>query len=145
MCFPYRLCGTTYSDRRSFAARINAAAGPGTKKRRRGVLILPDFCARVAVLDFDNFPEKPEEQMSLVRFRMKKGVPFDIDDAALSYYAQGTGKGKIELVVAAVALEIIARYEAPFRAAGLQTGVVTVSSLATAELEKNNGITLLAS
>jgi type IV pilus assembly protein PilM len=127
-----------------FAARVNAAAGPSTKKRRRAVLILPDFSARVAVLDFDNFPEKPEEQMSLVRFRMKKGVPFDIDDAALSYYAQNTGKGKIELVVAAVALEIIARYEAPFRAAGLHTGVVTVSSLATAELEKNNGITLLA-
>src|SRR4051794_11347477 len=80
-----------------FAARVASAAGPATKKRRRAVLILPDYCARVAVLDFDKFPDKPEEQMTLVRFRMKKGVPFDIDDAALSYYAQNTAKGKIEL------------------------------------------------
>jgi type IV pilus assembly protein PilM len=127
-----------------FASKVAALAGKNGKKRRRAVLILPDFCARVAVLDFDKFPEKPEEQASLVRFRMKKGVPFDIDDAAISYHAQNTGKGKIDLVVAAVALEIVAKYEAPFRSAGVHPGIVTTSALATADLEKSIGITLLA-
>ena len=127
-----------------FASKVAAAAGGTGKKRRRAVLILPDFCARVAVLDFDKFPEKPEEQASLVRFRMKKGVPFDIDDAAISYYAQNAAKGRIDLVVAAVSLEIIAKYEAPFRSVGVHPGIVTTSALATADLEKSTGITLLA-
>lgn len=127
-----------------FATKIAALAGPTGKKRRRSVLILPDFCSRVAVLDFDKFPDKPEEQASLVRFRMKKSVPFDVDDAAVSYYAQASAKGRIDLVVAAVSLEIVAKYEAPFRSAGLHTGVVTTSALATADLERSSGISLLA-
>ena len=40
------------------------------KKRREAALILPDYCARVAVLDFDSFPADPKEQLSLVRFRL---------------------------------------------------------------------------
>ncbi len=40
-------------------ARANAAAPP---------LILPDYAARVSVLDFDAFPTSPEEQLSLIRF-----------------------------------------------------------------------------
>ena len=32
-----------------------------------------------AVLAFDQFPTDPREQASLVRFRMKKSVPFDVE------------------------------------------------------------------
>jgi len=59
------------------AERVRAITGPATGRRRRcAVLILPDFCSRVAVLGFDSFPANPDEQKSLVRFRMKKSVPF---------------------------------------------------------------------
>ncbi len=51
-------------------------------------LILPDYCARVAVLDFDTFPTDPDEQQALVRFRLKKSVPFDVDTAMVSYVQQ---------------------------------------------------------
>ena len=51
-------------------------------------LILPDYCARVAVLDFDTFPSDPAEQLALVRFRIKKSVPFDVDSAIVSYVEQ---------------------------------------------------------
>lgn len=102
----------------------------GNGKRRRAALILPDFCARVTVLDFDSFPAVPEEQLSLVRFRVKKSVPFDIDSAAISYHVQpGSGGKRVEVVVVVAAREIVARYEAPFRAAGYHPGMVTVSSL----------------
>src|SRR5579864_1762340 len=56
----------------------------GAAKKRRAAVILPDYSARVAVLDFDSFPSSSEEQLSLVRFRIKKTVPFDIDSAAVS-------------------------------------------------------------
>ena len=114
------------------------------RKRGRAVLILPDFCARVAVLEFDAFPTDPKEQMSLVRFRMKRSVPFDVESAAVSFHPQGVeGKGD-EVVVVAAALEIIARYEAPFRAAGLHPGIVTTSAIAMVNLERRPDITVIA-
>src|SRR5579864_2137138 len=64
------------------------APASGHKKRRPAALILPDFAARVTVLDFDSFPSDAEEQLALVKFRVKKTVPFDIDSAAISYYVQ---------------------------------------------------------
>src|ERR1700722_14020279 len=42
---------------------------PPNGKRKDVALILPDYCTRVAVLDFDNFPADHKEQISLVRFR----------------------------------------------------------------------------
>lgn len=118
----------------------------GKGKRRRAAVILPDFCARVAVLDFDQFPSNAEEQLSLVRFRMKKSIPFDVDSAQVSYYVQATGgrDRKYEVVAAVAPLEIIARYEAAFRSAGFEPGLVTTSTLAALNLLKLDGVQVLA-
>jgi type IV pilus assembly protein PilM len=118
------------------AAALKAIAPlDGSRKRRRAALILPDYAARVSVLDFDSFPSAPEEQLSLIRFRLKKTLPFDIDAAAVSYFAQPAEKGqKIEVVAVIVALEIIARYEALFRAMNFHAGEVTTSALAALQL-----------
>ncbi len=106
-----------------------------SRKRRRAALILPDYAARVSVLDFDSFPSSPEEQLSLIRFRLKKTLPFDIDSAAVSYFAQPAAKGAtIEVVAVIVALEIIARYEALFRGMNFHAGEVTTSALAALHL-----------
>lgn len=121
------------------AAVLAAAPANGNRKRRRAAVILPDYCARLSVLDFDNFPDKPEDQMALVRFRIKKTVPFDVDSAAIRYKAQSTR----DVVVAATPADIIARYEAPFRAAHIQPGFVTISSLACLELVKAEGIQVI--
>jgi type IV pilus assembly protein PilM len=129
----------------SLRAKVLAIAGASAKRRRTAALILPDYCARVAVLEFDSFPKVPQEQQSLVRFRMKRTVPFDIDGAAVSFFPQPSGEGKgFEVIVVAAALEIVARYEAPFRAAGFHPGLVTTSALAGAELSRGAGVHLVA-
>jgi type IV pilus assembly protein PilM len=107
-------------------------------------LILPDFSARIAVLDFDNFPSDPKEQASLIRFRLKRSVPFDVESAVLSYVQQTAGHKKIDVVVVMVPLEIISRYEAPFRQAGMNPGLVTTSSIAALELAPEAGISVIA-
>lgn len=129
-----------------FAAHVAALVpANGNKKRRSAALILPDHSARVQVLDFDSFPSGPEEQRALVRFRVKKSVPFDVDSAAVSYHVQpAVGKGKIEVVAAVASLEIVARYEAAFRAAGFQPGLVTTSSMAALNLVPAQGLVVLA-
>jgi type IV pilus assembly protein PilM len=113
-------------------------------KRRGAAVILPDYCARVAILDFEAFPGGKDEQLSLVRFRMKKTVPFDLETASVSYHAQKAAGRNTEVVVAAAAREIIARYEAPFRAAGYQPGYLTTATLAAVDLLPAEGLVLLA-
>jgi type IV pilus assembly protein PilM len=127
------------------AAVRQLANGHGTRKRRRAALILPDHSARVAVFDFDNFPSAADEQESLVRFRMKKAASMDVDSSAVSFHAQPRAGGKhYDVVVAIIPLETVARYEAPFRAAGFQPGFVTTSALAALELVHEGGLSLSA-
>jgi type IV pilus assembly protein PilM len=118
----------------------------GGKRRTPAALILPDYAARVTVLDFDSFPSVPEEQLGLVKFRVKKTVPFDIESAAVSYWVQpGTGaKGKLEVVAVTVALEILAKYEALFRNAGFQAGEVTTSGIAALSLCRDGEMAVVA-
>jgi len=123
----------------AFAAAVRAVAGNGEARgrRRRAALILPDYCARVAVLDFDSFPAAPEEQQQLVRFRVKRAVPFDIDNAVVACYPQPRQDGtkRVDVVTAVVNMDVASHYETPFRAAGLHCGFVTLSALAALALE----------
>jgi len=132
-------------DADEFSRVVRAfAATQAARKRRDVALILPDFSARIAVLDFDNFPADPKEQSALIRFRLKRSVPFDVESAALSYVQQTAGHKKIDVVVVMVPLEIVSRYEAPFRAAGMNPGLVTTSSIAALELAPEAGISVIA-
>jgi type IV pilus assembly protein PilM len=115
-----------------------------SKKRKDIALILPDYATRMAVLDFDNFPSEPKEQLSLVRFRVKRSVPFDVESAAVSYWAQPAVNKKMDVVVVLAPLEIVARYEAPFRTAGMNPGLVTTSGIAALELAPDTGLNVMA-
>ena len=125
--------------------RMVAAMAPmnGNRRPREVALILPDYCTRVAVLDFESLPAEKNEQHALVRFRMKKTVPFDMDAATLSYHVRQVGK-KYEVVVAAAPVEVIARYEAPFRAAGFTPGFATISVIAAMDLLPAEGLHVAA-
>lgn len=125
----------------AFAEVVRKLVPPATGRgRRRAALILPDSCVRIAVLDFDTFPEKEDERLALIGFRLRKSVPFDIDGAALAYFPQAGKK----VVVVVTPAEIVAHYEAPFRAAGLNPGLVTVSALAMVDLLPKMGSIVLA-
>ena len=93
------------------------------------IAILPDAAVRVVLLDFDTLPDKPKEAEGVVRFRLRKSLPFDVDKAAVSYHAQTTPAGV--RVIAAVCLNnVVQDYEAVFREAGFNPGVVLPSMLA---------------
>jgi type IV pilus assembly protein PilM len=131
-------------DEVRFAAAVKALAATHTaRKGKDAALILPDFSTRTTVLDFDGFPADADEQLALIRFRLKRSVPFDVESAAVSYWAQ-PGSKRVDVVVVMTPLEIVARYEAPFRAAGLNPGLVTTSSLAALELAPEAGLTMVA-
>src|SRR5882672_1961021 len=98
-------------------------------RSRDVIAVLPDAAVRVVLLDFDTLPGKREEAESVVRFRLKKSLPFDVDKAKVSYQAQTSPAGM--RVVAAVALNsVLEDYEAAFVEAGFVPGVVLPSMLA---------------
>ncbi|MDX2268997.1 MAG: hypothetical protein NW208_12880 [Bryobacter sp.] len=102
--------------------------------RRPAAVILPDSAARVSLLDFDTFPRKAEEQLGLVKLRLKRTVPFDIESAVCTYQVDSKADPKVNVLAEAIALEKIAPVETAFRNAGFHPGFITVSSLAMAQL-----------
>src|SRR5579863_2081712 len=108
---------------------IESALGGVAGRTHDVIAIVPDATVRVMLVEFDTLPSDHEEALGVVRFRLKKSLPFDVDKAKVSYHAQ-----KIDdemKVVAAVALgSVIEDYEAAFRDAGFAPGVVIPSTLA---------------
>jgi type IV pilus assembly protein PilM len=108
---------------------IQAALHPIAGRAHDVIAIVPDAAVRVVLLEFDTLPSDSEEAASVVRFRMKKSLPFDVDKARVSYHAQKSNEGV--RVVAAVALaSVVEDYEIAFRDAGFNPGVVLPSMMA---------------
>ena len=70
------------------------AALSGVAGRSRDVIaIVPDAAVRVVLVEFDSLPSDTEEAIGVVRFRLKKSLPFDVEKAKISYHAQKFADG----------------------------------------------------
>jgi type IV pilus assembly protein PilM len=101
-------------------------------RSRDVIAVLPDAAVRVMLLDFEALPAKLDEAEGVIRFRLKKSLPFDVDKSMVSYHAQPPLNGEKGVkVIAAVALStVVEDYESIFRDAGYTPGVVMPSMLA---------------
>src|SRR6266853_392728 len=116
-------------QREAVRAGIQATLGSVGGRSRDVIAIVPDAAVRVVLVEFDPLPSVAEEAAGVVRFRLKKSLPFDVDKAKVSYHAQKFEDGV--RVVAAVALaSVVEDYESAFRDAGFSPGVVLPSMLA---------------
>jgi type IV pilus assembly protein PilM len=116
---------------------LDAVSGRGAEKAERGAkrlrdvtLVVPDSAVRVLFLDFDQLPTKVVEALPVVRFRLKKLLPFDADDAMVSYQVMSNEKGTIKLLAVAIPKVVLEEYEAVVLAAGYLPGAVLPSTLA---------------
>jgi type IV pilus assembly protein PilM len=108
---------------------VRDTLGALNSRSRDVIAVLPDAAVRVVLLDFETLPANRAEAESVVRFRLKKSLPFDLDKAKISYHAQQSANAL--KVVAAVALSsVIEDYESVFREAGYSPGIVLPSMLA---------------
>jgi type IV pilus assembly protein PilM len=93
------------------------------------VAILPDAAVRVLLLDFETLPDNNDEAAAIIRFRLKKSLPFDVEHSALSFDRVRTN-GTLRAVVALSPAPVIAEYEHVLRDAGYEPGVVIPSVVA---------------
>jgi len=98
-------------------------------RSRDVIAVLPDASVRVVLLDFDTLPSKRDEAESVVRFRLKKSLPFDVEKAKVSYHVQPSN-GSVRVIAAVALANVVEDYEAAFRQAGYEPGVVMPSMLA---------------
>ena len=108
---------------------IEEALGGVAHRSRDVIAIVPDAAVRVMLVEFDTLPSDREEALGVVRFRLKKSLPFDVDKAKISYHAQKVNN-EVRVVAAVAMASVIDDYEAAFRDAGFNPGVVLPSTLA---------------
>jgi len=123
------LMETNLRLRNEVSACIKDVLGGLGGRNKDVVAVLPDVAARVVLLDFDMLPDDPQEAEGVVRFRLKKSLPFDVDKAKVSYFSQASSQG-LHLVTAVALSSVVEEYEAAFRDAGYSPGVVMPSMLA---------------
>ncbi len=109
---------------------IREAFGVVGSQGRDVIMILPDSCCRVSLIDLDTLPAKQQDAEAVVRFRLKKALPFDVDKARVSFQAQPASQGAVRVLTTVALASVLDEYEAAVRDAGYAPGVVLPSTLA---------------
>ncbi len=107
-------------------------------------LLVPDPVIRVFVQHFDEFPRSAEEAVPMLRWKLKKSVPFEVEETLLSYMRQAPKAEGVDVVTAIARLRIIKEYEALAQEVSLRPGVVMSTTLAAVSLLEDQKPTLLA-
>ena len=81
---------------------LDAVLATGRERLRDVTVVVPDAAVRVLLLDFDQLPSKAAEALPVVRFRLKKLLPFDADDAMVSYQVMSNEKGGVKVLAVAM-------------------------------------------
>lgn len=126
------------------ALGLGATEGAGQTKAVDTALIIPDQAARLFMLDFDKLPRNTAEAIELVRWRLKKSVPFDIDASAVSFTAHRR-ENDWHVISVVTPQSVVHQYEALLASVGLSVSRITLSSLAVMPLvpDTDAGSTLL--
>jgi type IV pilus assembly protein PilM len=122
---------SNFADAALVAAALRKTLDEIAAREKPLTLVVPDSAVRVLMLDFDAFPAKAHEALPIVRFRLRKLMPFEVDDAAVSYQVMRQGAEQTHLLVTVMPGPIRAEYEGAVRAAGFEPGVLLPSTLAS--------------
>jgi type IV pilus assembly protein PilM len=114
----------------AITSAMRTALGQVSPRSHSVTVILPDTVVRVFMLDFDALPGKTDEVYSVLRFRLRKMVPFEIEHAGLSYQVLVQTKTDCKVLAAVIPAPILQDYEAAVRSAGYEPGAVLPTGLA---------------
>lgn len=138
---PADLIGTevfqlTMRDPARMTDLVSGAIGRSGGRAERISLVLPDYLARVALLHFEDIPGSRKEMIGMVRWKMKKAVPFKVEEAAVDYeILPGPGPGGGHAVLAVLMpLAIVEEHESFFTRQGIRAGLIDLSTFCIARL-----------
>ncbi|HZC43314.1 MAG TPA: hypothetical protein VE195_04010, partial [Acidobacteriaceae bacterium] len=137
-----------FHDSSAVQAALRRALDAFDNRGRDWTFIVPDACTRVHILDFDTLPTKGQEILPLVRFRLRRMLPFDADLAAVSYQLLSSPDptrkdAPLQMVAAAMPAEIRDEVESMVRSMQREPGVLLPATLAALAALPNTGSHLL--
>jgi type IV pilus assembly protein PilM len=112
------------------ANAMRSALGQVAPRTRSVTLIVSDTVVRVFVLDFDSLPGKAAEAIPVLRFRLRKMIPFEVEHAGLGYQVLVENKAECKVLAAVIPGPVLQEYEGAARQAGFEPGAVLPTSLA---------------
>jgi len=87
-------------------------------------LILPDNLAKVSIVTLPERPATRQQLREMIRFKLRRSVPFRLEEAAISSWALPGSGPELSLLVAVMMRSVVEQYEAAFEAAGARPGLV---------------------
>jgi hypothetical protein len=96
-------------------------------------LVLPDLWARALAVELGSLPDKPDLRAEILRFRLKKLVPFRVDELRIDAVPIAPVAGQEDPLRALVLYApegVCAAFERAFAAAGVEIGQITSATLA---------------
>jgi len=119
-------------DRQAFIDAVGKLSGRMGRHGRRVNVALPDYAGRVVMLDFETVPKKADDAANMIKWRLKKLMPFDIGQAVLRYQYLGEFREKDgaahRYVTALIKSDIVEQYEMALDEAGLKPGRMDLAS-----------------
>jgi type IV pilus assembly protein PilM len=117
-------------DPAKLTAAIDAALDRLSPRPRRIALVLPDTVAKISLVRFEKVPVRTQDLDQLIRWQVRKSVPFRIEDAQVAWLP-GTElpAGGREFLVSVARRDVIESYEHACAAAGAYAGIVDLASL----------------
>src|SRR5712692_2766341 len=123
---------------------LREVAGKLGARNEQAALLLPDPVIRVFVQHFDEFPRGAAEAIPMLRWKLKKSVPFEAEETLISYMRQAPREQGVDIVTSLARLRIVREYELLAETIGMVPGVVMNSSLAAIPLLDDARPTMLA-
>jgi hypothetical protein len=116
------------ADHAAVVEALRRAMDRAGARTGRAALIVPDAIAKVSLLRFEKVPPRTNELAELIRWQVRKAVPFKIEDAQITWIPGTSGEGGREFIVTIARRDIVQEYESVAQASGLQPGVVDLAT-----------------
>ena len=117
--------GLNLADPSAVADAVDDVLGRLPRRPRRVALLLPDGAVKVSLVRFAAAPARAAELDEMIRWRVRRTVPFDVDDAQLDWgRGRLTDDGEQEFVVVLAQRAVVEEYERACAAAGAHAGLV---------------------
>lgn len=125
--------GGPVADAGALAAAVGDLVGRFAKRPHHASLVLPDEWARGLVVELGDLPARAELRGEILRFRLRKLVPFRVEDlriAASPIERVAEQEDPVRALVAYASEPLCAGFESAFAAAGVRLGQIVGASLA---------------
>lgn len=121
------LTGTNIHDRASVSSALNGVLERLGRPKRVG-LVVPDLVARVSLIRFAQVPRRVQDLDQLVRWQVRKAVPFPIEEGQVSYVPGLLADEGQEFIVTLARRDVVQEYETLCADAGGHAGIVDLST-----------------